>query len=159
MRSSLYLEQCLFYDQNSGTDLLFQDRTSRLFEQDEKASFVQIYVQSPPGHTAFNVFGIGLQYSGKLPKGNSSSDCSFNSQPSTPVDHSLYLRQNPPKHVELPGLDLLRIWNSNDLGEVALVGSVQFANPSTKLTHWECGGIKTPLSYLVCVPLFCMFQS
>lgn len=121
MKGSLYIEQSLFYDHNSGTDLLFNERASRLFELDEKASFAEVYVQWPSEQPILDVFQISVQYSSMPPKWSPGSDSSFSSQPPTPVDHSPYLRQNPPKHVESPGLRLSRICDSNHLGEVALV--------------------------------------
>jgi len=137
MKSSLYLEQSLFYDQNSGTDLLFKERTGRLFELDEKASFVDVYVQLPPDQPVLEVFQIGVQYRSRPPEWNPESYFSSSLQPPTPVDHAPYLRQSPPKHVESPGLHLSRIWNSNDLEEVALVRSVNLVDYTVKLTLWE----------------------
>ena len=132
MTRSLYIEQSLFYDQNSGTDLLFNERASRLFELDEKVSFAEVYVQWPWDQPILGVFQISVQYSSTLPRWSPGSDFSFSSQPPTPVDHSPYLRQNPPKHVELPGLRLSRICDSSHLGEVALVRMIasQIIRPS-----------------------------
>ena len=125
MKSSLYLEQSLFYDQNSGTDLLFKDRAGQLFELDEKASFIDVYVQVPPDQPVLDVFQVAIDYDTGPFRCDREQYCRASSKPPSPVDHSPYLRRGPPKHVESPGLNLSRIWNSNDLGEIAMVRSAR----------------------------------
>ncbi|KAI4159818.1 MAG: hypothetical protein LQ342_006236 [Letrouitia transgressa] len=130
MKTSRYLEQILFYDQTPALARLFEERSSQLFETSNHQSFVEIHVQQPTKliekQNKDQIHQESLSSWEDPLEWSSEPDCNISSQPPSPVDHSHYLRPDPPRYVGSPGLHSRRISDSEELCRVATISKDMF---------------------------------
>ena len=117
MRTSPYFEQALFYGQSPATDQFFEERSEYLFQVLGKESFIEIHDQLPWPQEAPN----GSNLLGSKQKCDSSLDDDFSSVPPSPLDQCLYLDEEPPRYIEVPGLRRQIVRDSQDLKQIAEV--------------------------------------
>ena len=115
MKTSAYFEQALFYAQTPATDQFFEESSDVLFQIDGKESCINIqdqYLREAPNGSSF------LGNEGKADPGLE-DECS--SIPPSPLDQCLYLDQEPPRYVQIPGLRRQEARNCEDLKKIAEV--------------------------------------
>lgn len=117
MKTSPYFEQALFYGQSAATDQFFEDRSKDLFQLLGKESFVEIHDQLSWPQEAPN----GSSFLDIKKRDDSILSDDFSSVPPSPLDQCLYLDEEPPRYVEVPGLRRQTARDSQDLKQIAEV--------------------------------------
>ena len=120
MAASRYLEQALFKEQSPAADQLFEERSETLFEPEDNNSFVDIHIQ-PPWQKE-RPRKADVEIARQAPHGEL-SDIEVVSEPPSPVDKCNFLSQGPPRYNAAPGLQLTRVSDSEELSNIASVGT------------------------------------
>ena len=117
METSPYFEQVLFYAQTPATDQFFEESSDLLFQINGKESCIDIQDQSSYLQEALN----GSSLLGSKEKTDPSLEDEYSSIPPSPLDQALYLDQEPPRYVQIPGLRRQEARKSEDVQRIAKV--------------------------------------
>ena len=124
MRTSLHLEQALFYSQSPATDQFFETRSEQLFEVSGGGSSIEIHVQLPSQAKNPSELRDGLEV----------SDEEYENSPTPtaplPIDWCHYLRATPPGYDGTPGLRWQKVMDPDKLRKIEFV-NIFAASPNT----------------------------
>ena len=126
MKTSQYFDQILFHNQSPATDQSYEEKSGRIFEIDGSCSLVEIYVPPQGLSSLEDRKRLGHMESVQFPETESESTCSSPIDQALAVDQSPYLRQDPPRYVGSPGLQLHKISDPKKLSEMAEVRQFVF---------------------------------
>ena len=117
MKTSPYLEQTLFYEQNPATDQFYESRSDTLFQDPGKDAFIEIHEQLPCTKFSDGSILYGPVAMASKPK----PSAEFSSVPPSPVDSHRYGNEAAPRYREVPGLVPRRVGTQEELKSIASV--------------------------------------
>ena len=127
MKTSMYFEQTLFYDQSSASRQLYDEKSGRLFEVNSESSVIEIHVQPPSPSASDDLQHANVQSDAVLkwwsaPAAEAASICSSLSRaPTLAAEQNGCSPPDSPRSVGPPGLQSRRIWDPELLRHIAAV--------------------------------------
>lgn len=113
MKTSPYLQQMVFFEQNPVTDQLFEARSGHLFQDPGKSAVIEVHEQLPRHLRALNESSLS----------DSKSEAGHFPVPPTPVDRCPSLDNEPPRYDGLSGLVKHDVADEEELKRITSVRS------------------------------------